>query len=202
MVKGSPGCSPCQTPQVTSPVPSKRKYEDSEPATPAKRLFNLGVAPGQNKTQRLLLKLMLLAEKNSWEELYNAAIDAFRTGEEALERRHPSLAHIEDVYLKTSPGSAIRKFFADYAYDMAKSNKNFTWYLQQGWFNRFPSFHEDMLKRMDGNGPFKYPFWCDGNVVIPKESPMELGATSYHIHQGEMKLVCEHSKLPVPFQLD
>jgi hypothetical protein len=53
---------------------------------------------------------------------------------------------------------------------------------------------------MDGKGAVKLSFCCGADVELLKESPIELGYTSYYIHQGEMKLVCEHSELLASFQ--
>ncbi|KAI0388271.1 hypothetical protein F5Y17DRAFT_453446 [Xylariaceae sp. FL0594] len=181
-----------------STVSSKRKGDEVEPTTPVKRRFDLGLLSRQQKTQRLLLKLMMFAEQYSWERLFHAAIDAFRAGEKAFNIDYPILAHIKDFYQNTLPGSAIRVFFADYAFDAGKSNHRFVWYRKQGWFDEFPPLLDDILERLDGNGPFKYPCWGPDNLVIKKESPMDLHVP-YHIHDGKLALFCEHTKVPLNF---
>ncbi|KAI0474211.1 hypothetical protein F4859DRAFT_521933 [Xylaria cf. heliscus] len=160
-------------------------------------------------TQCVLLDLMMMAERYGWEELYNAAIDAYREGEANLERERPSLLHIEVVYRRTSAGSPVRQFLGDYAYSLARVNKDLTWYLQEKWFEKLPEFLEDMLKRVDGKGPFEYPFrrrqegkdkdgeGSDKNYgkgVLTREAPLDLSATTYHIHGGRMELDCKRSR--------
>ncbi|KAI1277874.1 hypothetical protein F5Y07DRAFT_398022 [Xylaria sp. FL0933] len=165
-------------------------------------------------TQCMLLDIMMLAERYDWEKLYNAAIDAFREGEANLARERPSTQHIEVVYQRTAAGSPIRQFLGDYAYSVARENKDITWYWREGWFRKMPEFLEDMLKRVDGNGPFQYPFerragsrskdggdskdsWDidegDSDKVLTHEVPLDLSATTYHIHGGRMVLDCERS---------
>ncbi|KAI8953298.1 hypothetical protein F4801DRAFT_576752 [Xylaria longipes] len=162
-------------------------------------------------TQRMLLDLMMMAERYDWEQLYNAAIDAFREGEGNLERQRPSLGHIKMVYRQTSAGSPVRVFMADYAYSLARVNRNITWYMQEKWFQKFPDFMEDMLKRVDGNGPFKYPYQRFregkdgegisgknyGKEVLTHEAPLDMSATTYHIHSGRMKLDCKRGQTGV-----
>ncbi|KAF2963577.1 hypothetical protein GQX73_g9996 [Xylaria multiplex] len=157
-------------------------------------------------TQCLLLDLMMLAERYSWEELYNAAIDAFREGEANLERERPDLLHIGIVYQRTTAESPIRQFLGDYAYALARSHQNLTWYLQEKWFDKIPEFLEDMLKRVDGKGPFEYPFKHgagkdtknskdgDEGVTFEHEAPLDLSATTYHIHGGSIVLACRRSE--------
>ncbi|KAI0903741.1 hypothetical protein F4823DRAFT_617454 [Ustulina deusta] len=154
-------------------------------------------------TQCMLLDIMMLAERHGWEKLYNAAIDAFREGEANLARERPSLLHIEVGYRRTAAGSPIRQFLGDYAYSLARANKNITWYWRENWFRKMPEFLEDMLKRVDGDGPFQYPFERRGRKdsndgetgdckeVLPREAPLDLAATTYHIHGGRMELDCE-----------
>ncbi|KAI3325712.1 hypothetical protein HD806DRAFT_533376 [Xylariaceae sp. AK1471] len=192
------------TPNTPSPVdseqgnslPAKRKLEEIEPQTPTKsRSFNLAHLKEAHKTQNILLGLMVMAERHGWEKLYNAAIDAFREGEANLDRNRPSLAHIEEVYEKTSSESSIRQFFGDYAYSLGKANRDISWYLQEKFFQKIPDFLEDMLKRVDGKGPFKYPFWCrNGKEVFTQEAPLELSTTTYHIHDGRLELYCPRSR--------
>ncbi|KAI0538593.1 hypothetical protein GGR58DRAFT_513010 [Xylaria digitata] len=157
-------------------------------------------------TQCLLLDLMMLAERYSWEKLYNAAIDAFREGEANLERERPDLLHIEVVYQRTTAESPIRQFLGDYVYALARSHQNLAWYLQENWFDKIPEFLEDMLKRVDGKGPFQYPFKRgagkdtenskdgDDGRAIEHEAPLDLSATTYHIHDGSMVLACKRSE--------
>ncbi|KAI0965554.1 hypothetical protein F4678DRAFT_485205 [Xylaria arbuscula] len=153
-------------------------------------------------TQCMLLDVMMLAERHDWEQLYNAAIDAFREGEANLQRERPSLQHIEVVYKRTSAESPIRKFMGDYAYSLAIANKDIMWYWRENWFRKFPEFLEDMLKRVDGNGPFQYPFQrhdsqdsdgSDSNETIANEAPLDLSATTYHFHGKRMELDCRRS---------
>ncbi|TGJ79651.1 hypothetical protein E0Z10_g9115 [Xylaria hypoxylon] len=159
-------------------------------------------------TQCLLLDLMMLAERYGWEKLYNDAIDAFREGEVNLERERPNLLHIEVVYQRTAAESPVRQFLGDYAYGLAKANKNLTWYLQEKLFEKIPDFLEDMLKRVDGKGPFEYPFERaaskggengengerkDNKEVLAQETPLDLCATTYHLHGGHMVLDCKRS---------
>ncbi|KAI1347037.1 hypothetical protein F5Y01DRAFT_307813 [Xylaria sp. FL0043] len=165
-------------------------------------------------TQCMLLDIMMLAERYDWEKLYNAAIDAFREGEANLARERPSTQHIEVVYQRTAAGSPIRQFLGDYAYSLARENKDITWYWREGWFRKIPEFLEDMLKKVDGNGPFQYPFerragsdstegkdskdsWGidegDSEKILTHEAPLDLSATTYHIHAGRMVLDCERS---------
>ncbi|KAI1428996.1 hypothetical protein F5Y12DRAFT_710546 [Xylaria sp. FL1777] len=171
----------------------------SQPETPAPRDDQLEDA---HATQCMLLDIMMLAERHGWEELYNAAIDAFREGEANLERDRPSPQHIEVVYQRTSAGSPIRQFLGDYAYSLARANKDITWYWHENWFRKIPEFLEDMLKRVDGKGPFQYPFARgvgssgedgDSSGLIAHESPLELSGTTYHIHGGRMELDCKRS---------
>lgn len=160
------------------------------------------------ETQCMLLDIMMMAERWEWEQLYNAAIDAFREGEANLERERPSLLHIEVVYLRTSAGSPIRQFLGDYAYSLAKMNRNMSFYLQEKWFEAIPDLLEDMMRRMDGKGPFAYPLQRPGSKdgesskdggeqcsveILAEEAPLDLAATTYHIHGGRMVLDCQRS---------
>ncbi|KAJ8119061.1 hypothetical protein ONZ43_g3865 [Nemania bipapillata] len=159
-------------------------------------------------TQCMLLDIMMMAERWRWEKLYNAAIDAFRDGERNLRRERPSLLHIKVVYLRTSAGSPLREFLGDYAYSLAKANKNMSFYLKEGWFERLPDFLEDIMRRMDGKGPFTYPLQRrsskDGEFdkekgkrnnkeILAEEAPLDLAATTYHVHGGHLVLDCQRS---------
>jgi hypothetical protein len=105
-------------------LPAKRKLEETESSYSSRvnSLIN-SLAEEAQKTQDTLLDLMGIAERHGWEMLYNAAVDVFREGEAGIERRYPSLAQIEKVYKMTSPDSAMRQFFCDYAYSLAKKTR-------------------------------------------------------------------------------
>ncbi|KAI0432417.1 hypothetical protein F5Y09DRAFT_353516 [Xylaria sp. FL1042] len=198
-----------QAPYLTWIGDFSSKYEPEKPASLDDHLEDA------HATQCMLLDIMMLAERYDWEKLYNAAIDAFREGEANLVRDRPSMQHIEVVYRRTTAGSPIRQFLGDYAYSLARANKDITWYWHENWFRKIPEFLEDMLKRVDGNGPFQYPFERragkdsedggdskdgqgsgKGNSenILTQEAPLELSATTYHIHGGRMELDCERSK--------
>ncbi|RWA10552.1 hypothetical protein EKO27_g4559 [Xylaria grammica] len=177
------------------------------------KLGNAGLEDA-HATQCLLLDLMMLAERYGWEKLYNAAIDAFREGEANLQRERPDLLHIEVVYQRTAAESPIRQFLGDYVYALARADRNLTWYLREKWFEKIPELLADMLKRVDEKGPFQYPFdrgaskdkdkengeggeddgeKQDEREVLAQETPLDLSATTYHIHDGRMMLDCERS---------
>lgn len=148
-------------------------------------------------TQCLLLDLAMFAERHVWETLYNAAIDAFRAGEANLGRERPSPLHVEVVYRRTRPGSAVRLFIADYVYARAREHGDLVWYEKEGVFGRLPGLLEDVLVRVDGRGPFGYPWrrGVGGGVgedvgVLEGEAPLDLDATTYHVHGGRMVLDC------------
>ncbi|KAI0458940.1 hypothetical protein F5B21DRAFT_458355 [Xylaria acuta] len=100
-------------------LPAKNKPEITESAADPSKLGAVQLKDAHT-TQCVLLDLMMMAERYGWEELYNAAIDAFREGEGNLERERPSLLHIEVVYKRTSAGSPVRQFLGDYAFFSAE----------------------------------------------------------------------------------
>ncbi|KAI0520883.1 hypothetical protein F5B22DRAFT_653832 [Xylaria bambusicola] len=156
-------------------------------------------------TQCMLLDLMMFADRYEWEDLYNAAIDAFRAGEINMMRNQPSTLHIAVVYSRTGADSPVREFLCDYAYALAKKNRDIMWYWRKNWFQTVPEFLADMLKRVDGKGPFQYPFENyrildddDGDKTIDmrtlyEEAPLDLDETTYHVHGGCLWLDCRRS---------
>lgn len=198
------------SPDTSENDKGKSKAAEQDPAQP------LLLPPGVHGTQSLLLDLMITAERHAWESLYNAAIDAFREGEANLARARPSTLHLEAAYNRTpGPGSTVRAFMADYAFALARARREFSWYLREGWFERIPEFLEDMLVRVDGKGPFRYPVLRrvrerEGEVggddgdgegggdggweFLHREVPLDLQAVTYHVHEGRMVLDCECSE--------
>lgn len=171
----------------------------TEKATPSDDILE-----NAHATQCMLLDLMMFAERHDWELLYNAAVDAFRAGEANLARDRPSLLHIEIAYGRTPVGSPIRELLSDYAWTLARANKDITWYWTEGLFRKIPDFLEDMLKRVDGNGPFQYPSehrrveegvdeeYCERRYLA-EEAPLDLAKTTYHLHGGRLQLDCRRS---------
>jgi hypothetical protein len=144
------------------------------------------------KTQDQLFDIMLFAERHQWERLFNDAIDAYRQGEVTLNRPRPSWRHIERAYRNDGKNGMVRTFMVDYIYAAAKAKKNLSMYLMMGdHYQRLPGFIEDIFQRFDGRGPFRYPtFYSGGMGVIEEEAPLNLLATSYHIHNGRAELSC------------
>ncbi|KAI1125229.1 hypothetical protein F5Y10DRAFT_268272 [Nemania abortiva] len=152
-------------------------------------------------TQCMLLDVMMMAERWKWEQLYNAAIDAFREGERNLKRERPHPVHIKVIYKRTWRGSYVRQFMGDYAYSLAKENKDLSWYMREKFFENIPDFLEDMLERVDGKGRWQYPIHQvtrkDGEVrreTLAHEAPLDLSLTTYHVHGGKIRLDCERSE--------
>ncbi|KAI1360828.1 hypothetical protein F5Y08DRAFT_38959 [Xylaria arbuscula] len=203
-----------RTDQSASLIPIPKKIKELpyltwlDDATPKDELEKAAQSDEEletaHATQCMLLDLMMFAERHEWEVLYNAAVDAFRAGEANLERDRPSLLHLEVAYRRTAIGSPIRELLSDYAWTLAKQNKNITRYWNEGLFRKIPEFLEDMLKRVDGNGPFKYPFeHREAEEVVAddyselrylaQEAPLDLAETTYHLHDGRLRLDCRRS---------
>jgi len=145
-----------------------------------------------DKTQDQLFDIMLFAERHQWECLFNDAIDAYRQGEAMLNRPRPSWLHIERAYKNDGKNWAVRTFMADYVYATGKAKKNLSVYLMMGdHYKGLPGFIDDIFHRFDSRSPFRYPtFYSGGMGVVEEEAPLNLLATSYHIHNGQARLSC------------
>jgi hypothetical protein len=131
--------------------------------------------------QLTLVKLLVMAEKYGWDDLFNDAMDAFREGERYLARRHPLSRHLELAYTGCHPHSPLLVFFADYAFWAGKYHNTLTELLEVAV--GLPDLLSDLCKRLDGR--VAAPGGGQGVFDLPvgwREGPLAGESRNYHLH--------------------
>lgn len=100
------------------------------------------------RCQKTLFKLIILAERLCWQELFNATMDAFLDGEEQVMRRvYVPPSFIEMAYTQCPDGSPVRRLVADMAHFKAKTSHTLTNYIRLA--HRFKDFLADLFVRLE-----------------------------------------------------
>ena len=112
------------------------------------------------KHQLNLLRLAVLAERLCWDQLFNAAINAYLDGEQRVMRRPlVEMTHLDMVYHGgTYSGSPLRRLFSDMVHFEVKTSLTHSRYLDLA--KESDEFLEDLFGRLDLSirGPNKSPF--------------------------------------------
>jgi len=134
--------------------------------------------------QLTLLKVMLIADKYCWDDLFNDTMDVYRKGENRLARGHPVLRHMELAYAHCPRTSPLVTLLADAAFYLGMANPPSSSVLAEFGLG-CPEFWADVRARERGSvgvpGINRY-----GRVrVNSSKSPLcKMSGTVYHRHAG------------------
>jgi hypothetical protein len=134
--------------------------------------------------QLTLLKVLLLADKYCWGGLFNAAMDAYRRGEDQLARPHPVRRHVELAYEFCPATSPLVALMADTAFYLAAATPG-----SDGWMDdvvqRYPDFWADIVRRREGKVAVP-GFNRHGGVRISgcRGPTGRVGGATYHRSEG------------------
>ncbi|CAJ2509241.1 Uu.00g142670.m01.CDS01 [Anthostomella pinea] len=174
-------------------LPAKRSRETS-PDGPTStsipgRTVPDAAAESENR-QVTLLRLLIMADKYEWEKLYNDTMDAFRSGEKSLERRHASLDHLELVFTRCPQTSFIQEFLIQYAFYTGVKYGEMSQYKPV--IAKFPHFATAIMAKLDDQSQqYGFPREVDGHVSFRLEGDvLDSPSVTYHVHDGARKVEC------------
>lgn len=131
--------------------------------------------------QLTLLKLLILAEKLCWDDLFNAAMNAFIDGEDkVMNRAHIPDYLIEMAYEQCHDKSPVRRLIVDMVHSVAKTSH--THWRYSGLVQKYNDFLVDLFKRLDhqpGDSPFPEAL-----------NPLKTFKCKYHMHGEREEIAC------------
>ncbi|SPO05211.1 uncharacterized protein DNG_07898 [Cephalotrichum gorgonifer] len=130
--------------------------------------------------QVTLVKVMILAYKYVFDDLFNDAMDLYRSGEREMERRHPVIRHIELAYAFCPRGCPLVTLMADMAAFSSKLNTMAPEILE--FAAQCPEFGGDLATRHDRRVAFP-GFDRRRDMLNMFQSPLG-GGREYHIGSG------------------
>ncbi|KAI0813885.1 hypothetical protein GGR55DRAFT_676814 [Xylaria sp. FL0064] len=121
------------------------------------------------KTQILLLKLIIFAETHKWDPLFNNAIDAFKYGEAQLRRLYTPPSHIDLVFASSQTLNTLRRFMFEYSMALGYKNRSMSNY--QDLLISHPKILSLMLSNIDsGSLPWFRPGCQNAQRVLQTDS--------------------------------
>ena len=127
--------------------------------------------------QVTLVKVMILAHKYAFDDLFNHTMNLYRRGEKEFERRHPVVRHIELAYAFCSSECPLVTLMADMAAFSAKLNRMAPEVLE--FAGQCPEFRGDLMARHDARVGFP-GFNRRRDTLDVFQSPLS-GGEDYHI---------------------
>lgn len=128
-----------------------------------------------DRHQLHLVQLIALAEKLCWDELFNAAMDAYLDGERLMIRPFVPLAHLQVAYTKCCATSAFRRLLFDMVHYETTTRKTHSRYLE--FSQDCDGFLADLFARLDQQA------WVPGEPPYKEmSSPLSAGSCIYHRH--------------------
>ncbi|KXX74335.1 Kelch repeat and BTB domain-containing protein 7 [Madurella mycetomatis] len=136
-----------------------------------------------DRHQLHLAQLIALAEKLCWDELFNAAMDAYLDGERLMIREFVPLAHLQVAYTKCCATSAFRRLLFDRVYFEVTTYKTHLRYLELS--QTCEDFLADLFTRLDQQA------WVPGELPYTNmTSPLSVRSCIYHRHDEWMGKTC------------
>lgn len=129
--------------------------------------------------QVTLVKVLILAHKYALDDLFDAAMDAYRRNERELERRHPVIRHLELAYALCPPACPLLTLVADMAAFSAKLNGMADEVVE--FAAGCAAFRGDLAARHDARVAFP-GFDRRRDVVDVFQSPLG-GGKDYHVER-------------------